>query len=120
MNISKIKVGNKTYDLKDAGIHGTNSVTASGAIQLNGSIPLHVVTLNGNVSSVSLSTNPAEEYNCHVVFTASSQYTVAISHDSTNRICPDGADPSPFTVPAGGYVELDFLTIGGKVYLRGI
>jgi hypothetical protein len=103
---------NLIYDL------GTQS--KSGALTIDGSIPLHVITCTGNISSVALSTNPPAGHSCHVILTASSEYTVAIAHDSTNRICPNGEDPNPFTISAGGYVEIDFLNVNNKIYVRGI
>lgn len=48
--------------------YGVNTVTTSGAISLNGTTPLHVVTLNGNASSVALSSNPVAGHSCHVIF----------------------------------------------------
>ena len=98
-----------------------NAVTTSGAISLDGSTyPLHVVTLNGNASSVALSANPAAGHSCHVIFACgATSYTVAIAHDSTNRICPEATDLS-FTVPANGYVEVDFLNANSKIYVRGV
>jgi len=100
--------------------YSVNTVTANGAISLDGTIPLHVVTLSGDATSVTLSTNPAAGHSCHVIFTAANEQTVTITHDATNRVCPNGTDPDPLTVPAGGYVEIDFLKAGNKVYLRGI
>ena len=98
-----------------------NAITSSGGtLSLDGTVPLHVVTLTGNVSALQLSTNPLAGHNCHVILTASSEYTVAIAHDSTNRICPNGEDPDPFTISAGGYVEIDFLNVNNKIYVRGI
>ena len=103
--------GNITY--------GVNTATGSGAITLDGSIPLHVINLSGNVSSVSLSTNPSSGHSCHVIFSASSEYTVAIAHDATNRVCPEAEDIS-LTIPAGGYAEIDFLSANNKIYVRGV
>lgn len=136
MNISKIKVGDTIYDIKDANAisgtvqygsvgytHATQST--SGAVTIDGTIPLHVITCTGNISSVSLTANPSSGHSCHVLFISdsndSNEYTVAIAHDSTNRICPAGEDIS-FTVPknAGGYVEVDFLNVNNKVYVRGV
>lgn len=108
---NQLTYGNITY--------GVNATTGSGAITLDGSIPLHVIQLSGNVSSVSLSVNPSSGHSCHVIFTASSEYTVAIAHDATNRVCPAAEDIS-LTIPAGGYAEIDFLNINNKIYVRGI
>lgn len=138
MDISKIKVGTTVYNVKDASIsswakaankpdyaygeigHVVNTTTTSGAISLAGTIPLHIITLNGNASSVSLSSSPAAGHSCHVIFACgATSYTVAIAHDSTSRICPDASDVS-ITVPANGYVEVDFLYDGIKTWVRGV
>lgn len=138
MDISKIKVGGTTYTVKDAAIsawakaankpsyayseigYSVNATSsAGGTLSLAGTTPLHIVTLTGNVSALTLSSNPADGHSCHVIFTAASAQTVAIAHDATNRVCPGAADIS-LDVPAGGYVEIDFLSANNKVFVRGI
>ena len=96
-----------------------NLANVSGAVSIDGSIPLHLLIVTSNVSSVSLSTNPSSGHFCHIIFIASSTMTVEIGHDSTNRICPNAEDIS-IEIPAGGYVEVDFLNINNNVYVRGI
>ena len=88
-------------------------------MSLDGTTPLHVVTLTGNVSALTLSTNPSVGHSCHVIFTAESEYTVAIAHDATNRVCPEATDVN-LTVKANGYVEIDFLNANSKIYVRGV
>lgn len=104
-----------------------NKASVSGTVNnIDGTIPLHLLTASNDVTSFALSTQPAYGHSCHVIFTASStDKTVSIAHDSTYRICPDGVGPLTFTVPAGGYVEVDFLNLGDssngdKVFVRGI
>ena len=100
--------------------YAVNAVSsAGGSVSLVGTTPLHLVTLTGNVSALTLSSNPAEGHSCHVIFTAAAKQTVVIAHDATNRICP-GAEDISLEVPAGGYVEIDFLTVDNKVYVRGV
>lgn len=99
--------------------YGVNTVTTSGAISLNGTTPVHVVTLNGNASSVALSANPAAGHSCHVIFFSTAARTVVIAHDATNRVCPKAANVT-LNVPANGYVEVDFLNAGSKVWVRGV
>lgn len=100
--------------------YSVNAVSSSGGtVSLAGTTPLHLVTLTGNVSALTLSSNPAEGHSCHVIFTAAAKQTVAIAHNATNRICP-GAEDISLEVPAGGYVEIDFLTVDNKVYVRGV
>ena len=109
---SLMNYGNITYTI--------NAITSSGGtLSLDGTIPLHIVTLTGNVSALQLSTNPLAGHSCHIILTASSEYTVAIAHDSTNRVCPEAEDVS-LTVKANGYVEIDFLNANGKIYVRGV
>lgn len=114
------KAANKpSYAYSEIGYTVNATSSAGGTLSLAGTTPLHVVTLTGNVSAVTLSANPAEGHSCHVIFTAASAQTVAIAHDSTNRVCPGATDLS-LDVPAGGYVEVDFLTANSKVYVRGV
>lgn len=97
-----------------------NAITsAGGTLSLDGTTPLHVITLTGNVSALMLSTNPPAGHSCHVILTSTAERTVAIAHDSTNRVCPEAADVS-LTVKADGYVEIDFLNANGKIYVRGV
>lgn len=124
-------IENKTYTAKNntytiptgfaysAISYSCDTQTTSGAISINGTTPLHVITLNGNASSVSLSSNPPDGHSCHVIFTSTTARTVAIAHDATNRVCPGAANLS-FSVPANGYVEVDFLKANNKVYVRGV
>lgn len=108
-----------SYTYSEVGYTVSATSSAGGTLSLAGTTPLHVVTLTGNVSALTLSANPAEGHSCHVILTAASAQTVAIAHDSTNRVCP-GAEDISLDIPAGGYVELDFLTANSKVYVRGV
>lgn len=91
----------------------------SGALTIDGSIPLHIITCTGNISSVALSTNPAAGHSCHVIFFATAARTVAIAHNATARVCPEAKNLS-LSITANGYVEVDFLSDGTKVYVRGV
>lgn len=93
--------------------------STSGAVTIDGSIPLHIITCTGNISSVALSTNPAAGHSCHVIFFATAARTVAIAHDATARVCPE-AKALSLSITANGYVEVDFLSDGTKVYVRGV
>lgn len=100
--------------------YSVNAVSSSGGtVSLAGTTPLHLVTLTGNVSALTLSSNPAAGHSCHVIFTAAAKQTVAIAHDATSRVCP-GAEDISIEIPAGGYAEIDFLAAGDKVYVRGV
>ena len=108
-----------SYAYSEIGYTVNATSSAGGTLSLAGTTPLHVITLTGNVSALTLSTNPTEGHSCHVILTAASARTVAIAHDSTNRVCP-GAEDISLDIPAGGYVEIDFLTANSKVYVRGV
>lgn len=118
----QVPAGSRTPAYGDVS-YSVNAVTnSSTSVSLAGTTPLHVVTTSVNITAVTLSANPAEGHSCHVIFanSGSSDLTVAVTHHSTNRVCPGGTDPDPLTIPAGGYVEMDFLTANGKVYVRGV
>lgn len=95
------------------------SSNVSGAVSVDGTIPIHVLTLSGNVSSVSLSANPPEGHSCHIIFASATTYTIAIAHHSTDRICPEAKNVL-LEVSAGGYIEVDFFNVDNKIYVRGV
>lgn len=95
------------------------TVSTSGSVALNGTIPLHVVTATANITGVTLSSNPSAGHACHVIFTATAARTVTIAYDATNRVTPKATNVT-LNIPAGGYVEVNFLSVGGKVYVRGV
>lgn len=101
-------------------------VNGSGALTLPGTDPIYVVAVSANISSVSLTTNPPYGHSCRILFKSANNtaYTVTISHDNTNRICPKGQD-IVLNVPTSGYAEVDLLnvgnsTVGNEVYVRGV
>ena len=100
-------------------LYGVKTDSVTGAVSIDGRIPIHALTATGNISGITLSTNPAAGHNCHVIITATAARTVVIAHDATNRVCPGAADVT-LSIPANGYVEIDFLTANGKVYVRGV
>ena len=98
----------------------------SGAITLDGGNSLYVLTLTGDVTSVTFTSGklPAVGHSCHVIFTATEERTVSIAHSVSGTpkyICPAGANPDDLEVPANGYVEIDLLNADGtNIYVRGI
>ena len=108
--------------------------TTSGAISVNGTKPLHIITLSGAATSVAFSSGnlPAVGHLCHIIFKAATATTVSIAHVSTGSVryvCPGGESPDDIEVPAGGYVEIDLLRGADTeennetvswVYVRGI
>jgi len=151
--ISQIKIGNTLYNIKDesaisssdvtTAINGaleqaevayksvkynTTHITGNGALTIPGTEPVYVITVSGNVSSVTLQNNPTYGHSCHAIFKSadSSSYTVFIGNDNTDRICPTTAGVS-LTVPASGqgYAEVDFINAGdtntgNEIYVRGL
>lgn len=109
-----------SYAYSEIGFTVNAANNSSTTLSLDGTTPMHVITTTANITAVTLSANPAEGHSCHVIITASTEKTVSLTHHSTNRICPGGVDPDPLTIPAGGYIELDFLTANSKVYVRGV
>lgn len=107
-----------TYAYSEIGYEIQSTSSVGGAITIDGSKPLHIITLTGNVSGVTLSTNPSSGHYTHVIFTAANEQTIAIAHNS-NTICPEGEDLE-LTIPAGGYVEVSFLNINNIIYVRGL
>lgn len=94
----------------------TDSV--SGAVILDGRIPIHVLQATGTVTSVTLSNNPPTGHSCHVIFYPSNTgKDITITHDSTDRVCPDASNIQ-ITAPANGYAEVDFLNVGNRVYVK--
>lgn len=91
----------------------------SGSVSIDGSKPIHVLTLTGDVTAVTLSTLPSEGHSTHVFFCSSQQRSVTITHHNTDRVCPQAQDLS-LTVTANGYAEVDFLKANNKVYVRGV
>lgn len=118
-------INSNTLIYQNVGYTVTPVSASSSTLALAGTDPIYLVTVGANISSVTLTANPSAGHSCHVLFVSdsndSNEYTVAIAHDSTNRVCPAGEDLS-FTVPknAGGYVEVDFLNVNNKVYVRGV
>lgn len=114
-----------SYTYSEIGYTATPVSASTSTLALAGTDTIYLVTVGANISSVTLTANPSAGHSCHVLFVSdsndSNEYTVAIAHDSTNRVCPAGEDLS-FTVPknAGGYVEVDFLNVNNKVYVRGV
>lgn len=97
----------------------SNSATT---LSIDGTIPLHVITTTVDITSITFSATanrPPEGQSCHAIIKADTQKTVTVAYHATYRVTPDGNDIT-LTIPAGGYVELDWVTAGGVTYVRGI
>lgn len=105
-----------------------------GVVQIDGTKPINIIPLEGNVTSVSFAAEKLPEIGhiCHVIFTSTQEVTVSISHTTTGLvryICPGGMSPADLVIPEDGYVEISFLrgndttenesTIAW-IYVRGI
>jgi hypothetical protein len=76
------------------------------------------------VSGITFSAVPENGHSCHLIITASSALSVAIAHGATmytgyTSVCPSAEDVS-LDITAGGYIELDLLRVGTKIYVRGV
>lgn len=96
--------------------------SASGAVSLSAKIPVHHLTVTGNISGITLSNGISvpEGHSVHVILynSSTSDYTAIIQHTNNCR-CPRGGDLL-LTVPVGGYMEVDFLRANNKFYVRGV
>lgn len=142
--INKINVNGTVHDIVDSAVpswaketnkpsytysevgYSVNAVSNnSGTVSLAGTTPVHVVTTTANITSLTLSSAPSDGHSCHIILTASAEKTVSIpatftTVSSKTVVYPEGSGPIDLTIPAGGYVEVDFLTCGNKVFVRAI
>lgn len=124
------KYGDVVYDTTNQ----SDNILTSGALQLDGNKPIQTIAIDGNVTSVSFASGklPPIGHSCHVIFTASTEKTIALAHVTTGSvryICPEGTTPEEISIPAGGYAEIDFLRTPDTtesdntvswIYVRGI
>lgn len=106
--------------LKDKVYPKTSKVDGSSNVVLDADNDVIIVNCTDNISSVSLSKNPVVGKTVHAIFTADQERTVTIAHDNTDRVLPEGSGSLILTIPANGYVELNFLYDGTKTYVRGL
>ena len=102
---------------------------SSATLSIDGTQPLQVVTTTTNIAGITFSALPANGHSCHLLITAASALTVDIAHDATmitvestayKTVCPKAAAMDTLNITAGGYVELDLLRVGTKIYVRGV
>lgn len=113
-----------SYSYSEINYNPTEITSAGGAVSINGTNPLQVITISAAVSGITFSAVPANGHSCHLIITAASDLSVAIAHGATmftgyTSVCPGAADVS-LDITAGGYVELDLLRVGTKIYVRGV
>jgi hypothetical protein len=90
---------------------------------------VQVVTTTTNIAGITFSALPVNGHSCHLIITATSDLTVDIAHNATmitvdstayTTVCPKAAAIDTLEITAGGYVELDLLRVGTKIYVRGV
>lgn len=113
-----------SYNYSEIGYTATETTSAGGAISIDGTTPLQVITISAAVSGITFSAVPENGHSCHLIITASSALSVAIAHGATmytgyTSVCPSAEDVS-LDITAGGYIELDLLRVGTKIYVRGV
>lgn len=104
------------YDVATA----ADNENTAGIVTIDGTKPLTVLTLTGDVSSLDLASGKAPEagHSAHVIMYSASACNVSIAHDATVRVCPNGSEGMSISIVAGGYAEVDFLNAGGKIFVR--
>lgn len=119
--VTKAYVDSKFIDLQYAGVNYSVQTTqfAGGNLTIDGSKPVHIITLTGNVSSVVINPIPPLGHSTHVIFTGEDSYAVVIGHNAQERVCPQATDVE-LSFVAGGFAEANFLSDGTKVFVRGI
>lgn len=110
--------GGQTYSDVGYSVNVVNNSNSS--VSLDGTIPIHVIATTTDITGgITLSANPTEGHSCHVVIVSATGNTAKVTYDSTNRITPN-ASTLELTIPSSGYVEIDFFTANGKVFVRGV
>lgn len=109
---------NITYDVATTSDNGNTS----GIITIDGTKPLTIITLTGDVSSLDLAQGkaPMAGHSAHVILQANTDCNVSIAYDASIRICPEGSDGISLSIISGGYAEVDFLNAGNKIFVRGL
>jgi len=93
----------------------------SGSVTIDGTKPLTILTVTGDITSLSLASGkmPVAGHSAHVMLTSSAARNVTIVHNSTSSVCPSGSNVT-LSIPADGFVEVDFINVNNKIYVRGI
>lgn len=97
-----------------------NKRTTSGAISIDGATyDVEVITLNGNVSGITLSSMPevGQDVSC-LLYGNGTERTVVIANNATYKT-PTGENIE-ITVPANGYAEINFFYDGQQIWVRGV
>jgi len=106
-----------TYDVSTSSYNGNTA----GIVTIDGTKPVTVIAITGDVTSLELASgkSPESGHSAHVILSSSSSRSIKIVHNSNSCVCPEASDLS-LKVPAGGYVEVDFISANGKIYARGV
>lgn len=126
------KEANKpSYSYSEIGYTANIASNSSTTLTIDGSIPLHVITTTANITAITFTdgTIPADGHSCHLIITGTSAYTVAINNNATmstvdnvayTSVCPEYTNITDLSINANGFVELDLLRVGTKIYIRGV
>lgn len=116
---TKHKLWGKEFDGTQDIINQISTVTSSGNLSLDGTKEIHVVTLNGNVSGITLSTMPVEGNEVVILLYGNGTEREVFLANSGIYRTPTGEDLE-ITVPENGYSEINMLYDGTNVWVRGI
>lgn len=96
------------------------TATTSGAISINGyNYDIAIITLNGNVTNITLSSMPVAGNDIDCIFYGNGfQRLIAIANSGAYHT--DTGEPLAITVPANGYVEVNFLYDGTNIWVKGV
>lgn len=94
--------------------------TTSGAVSINGAnYDIAIITLNGNVTNVTLSSIPIEVKEIACIFYGNgTERIVAVANSDIYRT--NTGDSLEIVVPANGYAEVNFLYDGTNIWIRGV
>lgn len=111
--------GGEDYQPSAIGTLSVNEQTSEGGdLVINDLSDIQAVRLSGgDITSLTLASLPNKGQSRHIIISSEEQREVTVKASDT-YITPSGED-EVFSVPANGYIEIDFLRIGDKVYVRG-
>ena len=128
--VPDLKYSDISYDVATAAY---NEAT-SGAITIDGTKPISIITLTDSATSVAFDTDhlPEVGHTCQVILRSASDTSISIAHSVSGDIryvCPKGVTPADIEIEAGGYAEISFLrgndteedeNVIKWIYVRGI
>ena len=110
---------NRTISLAMPTTHSATTYT-SASITSSEPIVYALVRASSNLSNQVCPVSLVDGQQCNVIYmgsTTAATYTVTIT---TNYTTPTGAAIPALTVPANGYVEINYINIKGIIFVRGV